>query len=327
MSLISITVNKSSQLLEFIAPIIGVAISAFIAWLVYRKQLVEKDIKENISKFFYVFYLISKNFEELSNIKYQISEPALAEIRESIKALSQAEKLFDWEIGIGACPANIVIPESSKHSYIQSELQKLSKKMTMTISTRYNFLFIDKQPFEKEASILAYYGDTDFQFICNRLNTSYHVIDDIQQKILMHNEENAEKPRTMYKEITIIWEKDKYKKQISDINNQLLYRETIFQAYDETVNRALIYSYNALNHLEVFFNKYKDKYKHSFKAIGIPYKTFGIKHESLIAEDDFWKMFSLLNKYEYSFFAIPLYTNLKRTFKDKLSDFIFYGKW
>ena len=70
MALINISVNQNSSLLGFLSPIIGVIISAFIAWLVYRKQLIEKDIKENISKYFYIFSLIDKNFEELSNIKY-----------------------------------------------------------------------------------------------------------------------------------------------------------------------------------------------------------------------------------------------------------------
>ena len=327
MALINISVNQNSSLLGFLSPIIGVIISAFIAWLVYRKQLIEKDIKENISKYFYIFSLIAKNFEELSNIKYQISQPALEELNKALGILDQVEKLLDWETGRGPCPISIIIDENNKSSYIKSELKRLSKLMSMSISTRFNFLFIDKQSFEKEASLLTYFGDTNFQFICNRLHTSYNVIDDIQNRIRMYYEENIEKPRSIYKNVKVVKEKENYKEQINITKNQLLYREAIFKSYDDTVNRALIYSYNALNHLETFFNKYQHKYKVAFKVIGIPYKNFSIEHETLIAPNDFWKIYSVLIEYEYPFFALPIYYNLKRTFLDKLSDLIFYGKW
>ena len=80
MTIFEISINHSKDFINFISPIIGIIISAFIAWCTYKKQVIEKEVKANIATFSYLLSLICKNFEELSNTKEQISAPALKEI-------------------------------------------------------------------------------------------------------------------------------------------------------------------------------------------------------------------------------------------------------
>ena len=68
MALFEIVINDNNNFINFISPIIGVIISAFIAWHTYKKQQTEKEVKHNIATFSYLLSLIFKNFEEYKNI-------------------------------------------------------------------------------------------------------------------------------------------------------------------------------------------------------------------------------------------------------------------
>lgn len=60
MTIFKIIVNHSNDIINFISPIIGIIISAFIAWSTYRKQVVEKEVKTNVATFSYLLSLIIK---------------------------------------------------------------------------------------------------------------------------------------------------------------------------------------------------------------------------------------------------------------------------
>ena len=87
-------------------------------------------------------------------------------------------------------------------------------------------------------------------------------------------------------------------------------------------------SYNAACHLEAFFYHYLKKYCVVANRLGTPFKTLQLKDETFFNNDIQFQLYlnSILPN-EYQIFSIPLYTNLKRNFWDKFSDFIFYLKW
>ena len=86
-------------------------------------------------------------------------------------------------------------------------------------------------------------------------------------------------------------------------------------------------SYNAALHLEGFFYHYLKKHCIVINRLGIPFKTFELKDETFFEQEKFQKYLENILPQEYQLFAIPLYAHLKRTFVDKISDFIFYCKW
>ena len=108
----------------------------------------------------------------------------------------------------------------------------------------------------------------------------------------------------------------------------MLYRRSLFESYDTTVTRSLIMSYNAACHLEAFFHHYLKKYCVVINNLGTPFKTLQLKDETFFDKNEtFQGYFNTIQPNEYQLFEIPLYKNLKRTFWDTLSDFIFYLKW
>lgn len=148
MSTFNIIINQSNDFYSFISPIIGVIISAAIAWIVYRKQSIEKEIKENIDKFSYLFYLITKNFEEIYSIKKQVTEPALKEIDNALDNLNNIEKLMDWYKGVKN--TLIIIPNDYRESYVNTELKKYSQNLSLHISTQSHIQYIDKNHLKKK---------------------------------------------------------------------------------------------------------------------------------------------------------------------------------
>ena len=44
MAIFEININNTNNFINFISPIIGVVLSAIIAWIVYNKQKIEKEI-------------------------------------------------------------------------------------------------------------------------------------------------------------------------------------------------------------------------------------------------------------------------------------------
>lgn len=125
MALFEISINNSNDVISFVSPIIGVVISAFIAWHTYRKQAVENEVKANIATFSYLLSLIFKNFEELINIKEQISTPALEEINKFLDTLDEIKKHIDWALGVGESP--ICVEVSDKTSYATKKLRNYRK--------------------------------------------------------------------------------------------------------------------------------------------------------------------------------------------------------
>ena len=328
MSTFNIIINQSNDFYSFISPIIGVIISAAIAWIVYRKQSIEKEIKENIDKFSYLFYLITKNFEEIYSIKKQVTEPALKEIDNALDNLNNIEKELNWYKGVKN--TLIIIPNDYRESYVNTELKKYSQNLSLHISTQSYIQYIDKKSFEKEATLLMHYGDLAFKSVCNKLDTNYNVIDEIQKKIYKNNDDIVGKYHSICincsLELNI--QNDEYKKQIEQLRRQLLYKKSLFEIYNKIANICCIYSYNAISHLDAFLFHYLNKYIVVFNKIGIPYKNIIISdEETSFDKEDFWNLFSVVKSYEYELFAMPLYNNLKRTLLDRISDFIFYLRW
>lgn len=325
MTLLEININSTNNFINFISPIIGVILSAIIAWCVYNKQKIEKEVKSNVITFSYLLSSIFKNFEELSNIKEQITVPALEEINNYIETIDEIEKYIDWAVGNAESPLKIQIVD--KMGYAQKKVQELSSKLVLSVATIQHFNYIDTTKFIKEASLLPYFGDLNFISICNRLDTQYNVLSDIKNTILQYNEENIKRPRSMYYNFKIISDDNNYKENLSDVRGQILYRKSLFDSYDKTVTRCLVISYNAALHLEGFFYHYLKKYCVVVNRLGIPFKTFELKDETFFEQEKFQNYLENILPQEYQLFAIPLYTHLKRTFLDKISDFIFYGKW
>lgn len=325
MAIFEIDINHSNSYISFISPIIGVIISAFIAWFTYKKQVIEKEVKANIATFSYLQSLICKNFEELNNIKEQITIPAMNEIDNFLSILDEIEKYIDWAVGNGEPPIKIEVPD--KVAYSKRKIAELSDKLLIQVSSQQHFIYIDTTSFKKEVVLLSYFGDLNFGIICNRLDTQYHIIKDIQETIKQYNEENICKPRVHNYAIKIISDDKNYKENLNNARNQMLYRRSLFEAYDITVTRCLITSYNASCHLEAFFYHYLKKYCVVANNLGVPFESLQLDDKTFFEDDDFHKYFDKMLPNEYQLFSVPLYNNLKRTFVDKISDFIFYFKW
>ena len=326
MALFEININSTNNLINFISPIIGVIISAFIAWHTYRKQSIEREVKNNIATFSYLFSLICKNFEELTNIKEQISEPSLQEIDNYLHTINEIEKYINWVLNNGTPPISIEVPD--KEGYAKQKVAELSQNLNILIATRQHFTYIDTTSFKKEAVLLSHFGDLIFGTICNRLDTQYNIILKIQETINQYNEENIGKPRTQVHEYKIICNDKNYKEDLNSQKNQMQYRRSLFESYDKTVTRCLIMSYNAACHLEAFFHHYLKKYCVVVNKIGTPFKTLQLEDSSFFDDEEKFKIYlCTLLPQEYQLFLTPLYKNLKRTFWDKISDFIFYLKW
>ena len=325
MTIFEISINHSKDFINFISPIIGIIISAFIAWCTYKKQVIEKEVKANIATFSYLLSLICKNFEELSNTKEQISAPALKEIDNFLSTLDEIEMYIDWAVGKGKYPIKINVPD--KVAYSKTKVAKLSEDLVISIASKQHFTYIDTTSFKKEVVLLSYLGDLNFGTICNRLDTQYHIIKDIQDTIKQYNEENISKPRVQNYETKIISDDKNYKENLNNARNQMQYRRSLFEAYDTTVTRCLITSYNAACHLEAFFYHYLKKYCVVANKLGIPFESLQLDDKTFFEDNNFQNYFNTILPNEYQLFSIPLYKNLKRSFVDKLSDFIFYFKW
>ena len=325
MTIFEISINHSKDFINFISPIIGIIISAFIAWCTYKKQVIEKEVKANIATFSYLLSLICKNFEELSNTKEQISAPALKEIDNFLSTLDEIEMYIDWAVGKGKSPIKINVPD--KVAYSKTKVAKLSEDLVISIASKQHFTYIDTTSFKKEVVLLSYLGDLNFGTICNRLDTQYHIIKDIQDTIKQYNEENISKPRVQNYETKIISDDKNYKENLNNARNQMQYRRSLFEAYDTTVTRCLITSYNAACHLEAFFYHYLKKYCVVANKLGIPFESLQLDDKTFFEDNNFQNYFNTILPNEYQLFSIPLYKNLKRSFVDKLSDFIFYFKW
>lgn len=325
MAIFEISINNSNNIINFISPIIGVIISAFIAWHTFKKQVIEKEVKANIATFSYLLSLICKNFEELSNIKQQISAPALKEIDNFISIIDEIEKYMDWALNNGESPIKIAVPD--KVSYAKRKTAELSRGLVLSIATQQYFTYIDTTSFKKEVVLLSHFGDLVFGTVCNRLDTQYNIISNIQQTIKKYNEENIRKPRAQFYDFQIISDDKNYKKNLNTIRNQMLYRRSLFVSYDTTVTRCLVMSYNAACHLEAFFYNYFKKYCVVVNKLGVPFKSLQLDDKTFFNDEQFQTYFNTILPQEYHLFSIPLYRNLKRNFWDKLSDFIFYLKW
>lgn len=327
MAIFEFNINHSNDFINFISPIIGVIISAFIAWCTYKKQMIEKEVKANIATFSYMFSLICKNFEELYNIKEQISAPALEEIGKFLETLNTIEKYMCWAIDGGKSPIQIQLPKEEIRPFAIKQVENLSQNLVLKIATRQHFIYMDTTNFKKEAVLLSQFGDLNFGTVSNRLDTEYNVISEIHETIKQYNEENIEKPRSVFNGAKIITSDENYKKDINNFRGQMLYRQSLFESYDTTVTRCLIMSYNAACHLEAFFYHYLRKHCVVTKKLGIPFKTLQLNDESFFPDEKFQLFLNTILPQEYPLFSIPLYRNLKRNFLDGLSDFIFYFKW
>jgi len=327
MAIFEFNINHSNDFINFISPIIGVIISAFIAWCTYKKQMIEKEVKANIATFSYMFSLICKNFEELYNIKEQISAPALEEIGKFLETLNTIENYMCWAIDGGKSPIQIQLPKEEIRPFAIKQVENLSQNLVLKIATRQHFIYMDTTNFKKEAVLLSQFGDLNFGTVSNRLDTEYNVISEIHETIKQYNEENIEKPRSVFNGAKIITSDENYKKDINNFRGQMLYRQSLFESYDTTVTRCLIMSYNAACHLEAFFYHYLKKHCVVTKKLGVPFKTLQLNDESFFPDEKFQLFLNTILPQEYPLFSIPLYRNLKRNFLDGLSDFIFYFKW
>ena len=325
MAIFEISINQSNDFINFLSSIIGVIISAFIAWCTYKKQITEKEVKANIATFSYLLSLICKNFEELINTKKQISAPVIKEIDKFLSTLDEIEKYIAWAVSDGGSPIKIEVPD--KVAYAKTKVAKLSEDLVISISSKQHFTYVDSTSFKKEVVLLSYFGDLSFGTICNRLDTQYHVIIDIQEAIKQYNEENICKPRAENYNIKIISNDKNYKENLNNARNQMKYRRSLFEAYDTTVTRCLITSYNAACHLEAFFYHYLKKYCVVANKLGVPFESLQLDDKTFFEDKEFQNYFKTILPNEYQLFSIPLYKNLKRSFVDKLSDFIFYFKW
>jgi len=326
MALFEISINQSNNFISFISPIIGIIISAFIAWHTYRQKYLENEINETFSNFTYMFSLFCKNFEELHNIKYQITKPALQEINNFLENLNEIERYLVWAIDNGPSPINIEIPSSNIETYAKNHVSELSKKMVLSISTKQLFTYIDNADITKEVTLLSKYGNLFFSPIYNRISTNIEIIKDIQETIKIYNEENINKPRSMYVDIKVINDDKTYRNDINKHRGQMLYRKSLFESYDKTVSRCLIFNYHAICHLEAFIQCYLKKYKIIQQALNIPYETIELNKSSLFNEDELKELQNSISEQEKQLFKIPEYKNLKKTFFDRFKEIIFYHK-
>lgn len=235
------------------------------------------------------------------------------------------EKYIDWATNNGESPIKIEVPDKVAYTKIKSA--ELSKKLVILIATQQYFNYIDTTNFQKEVVLLSHFGDFIFGAVCNRLDTQYHIISNIQETIKRYNEENITKPRTCFKEFSFISTDANYKEIFNEQKNQMLYRRSLFEAYDTIVTRCLMTSYNAACHLEAFFYHYLKKHCVVANKLGIPFKSLQLDDKTFFDDKEFEMYLNTMLPNEYILFSIPLYKHLRRNFWDKLSDFIFYLKW
>lgn len=311
MSLINTNI-VSSFFTNCISPIIGVVISAIIAWLTYKQQALENEVKETFLQFTYMFSLFSKNFEELYNVKFQITEPALKELENFLHCLDEVEEYLKWVVDNAPSPIAIKIPENNIRSYANKQIKKLSEKMILKVSTMQYYVNIDSRDITKEATLLSKYGNLYFISLYNRINNYCNMIKHIQEDIKLYNEENVEKPRSLYTDIKIKTDDMNYWQDINKQRGQVLYRSSLFKSYDKMVSRCLVLTYYAICHLDSFIQKYQEKYGVIQRALNIPYKSIKINKDSLLKENELNDLKKYISESELPLLEIPEYKNFKK---------------
>ena len=85
--------NPEKCLISFFTTLCSILITAFIGWIVYKKQQQIKYVQEDVTNFFYVFFLIIRNFEEIINMYTQYAQKAVLELELLEQKVGQYQKI------------------------------------------------------------------------------------------------------------------------------------------------------------------------------------------------------------------------------------------
>lgn len=297
--------NPEKCAIKFIFTLLSVLITALIGWLVYKKQQRIKYIQEDITDFFYIFYLIIKNFEEIINMYTQYSQPALLELDDAINALKEIKSIGDKYHNKKTISEILEISEDSKEQILNNELKKQLRYLDLKISSYRYYWYIDIKDFSKEALFLTKYGDSKFQAIAIILRSVYQLLNELNLSILSDINESRSKPTVTHNEISIGDIRDvHYEENIYKYIYRLEYKLSLFKTLNHELEKGIIYSKAAIEHLQCFYEAFYKKYKSQLKFIGVKYKEFGVANE-IIEDTKYHQLLKTRKDYEIQYWDIP----------------------
>lgn len=311
-------------LYQSLATIIGVTISALIAWIVYKQQEKIRIIQSDISNFFYIFFLVIRNFEEIINMWTNYTKVAIQEINNAIKAIENIKIVADKLHGKEKVSEMLELSPLSEQEILMKQLKNEETFLNLKVSTQKFYWHVEEKDFSKEALFLTKYGDAKFQAITTILNSVYILINKLLYSITNDIDESRTRPAKLYN-ILIIGDisDENYEETLMDYKYRLEYKLSLFTTLNEQVEKGIIYSRNALEHMQKFYKLYKNKYDLQLRFIGVKYKEFGLANE-IISKDKYEKLLNTRNEFEKQYWDIPDFKNLKPNWIEKLCLKIFF---
>lgn len=292
-------------IISFIFTLLSVIITASIGWFIYKKQQRIKYIQEDITNFFYIFYLIIKNFEEIINMYTQYSQPAILELNNTINALNEIKSIGDKYHNKVPVSNILDLSENAKEQVLQNDLKKQQKILTLKVSSYKYYWHIDSKDFSKEALFLTKYGDSKFQAITIILYSVYHLLNELNASILNDINESINKPATSHNDIVIGDIRDiNYEENIYKYISRIGYKLSLFNTLNHELEKGIIYSKIATEHLQNFYNAFYKKYKSQLKFIGVKYKEFRVDNE-IIDDTKYRELLKARKSFEIQYWDIP----------------------
>ena len=130
--------------------------------------------------------------------------------------------------------------------------------------------------------------------------------------ILSDIESSREKPHTYCNEIILCdVRNDNYTEQLYKYKSRLEYKLSLFTTLKQELEKGIIYSKNALEHLECFYREYRAKYEKQLKFIGVIYKDFGLANE-IIDKSKYNELLKNRKSFEVQYWDIPNYKKIFR---------------
>lgn len=297
--------NPEKCLISFLLTLLSVLITATVGWIVYKKQQKIKYVQEDITNFFYIFYLIIKNFEEIINMYTQYSQPALFELKKVIDALNEIKSIGDKYHNKVPVSNILNLSQDTKEQFLQNELKKQQTFLSLKVSSYRYYWHIDSKDFSKEALFLTKYGDTKFQAITIILYSVYHLLNELNVSILNDINESRTKPATSHNEIIIGDIRNiNYEENIYKYLSRIEYKLSLFETLNKELEKGIIYSRIAIEHLQTFYNAFYKKYKSQLKFIGVKYREFRIDNE-IIEDAKYKELLKTRKKFEIQYWDIP----------------------
>ena len=297
--------NPEKCLISFLFTLFSILITASIGWIVYKKQQKIKYVQEDITNFFYIFYLITKNFEEIMNMYTQYAQPALLELNNIKNALNEIKSIGDKYHDKVPVSNILDLSQDAKEQVLQNELKKQQTYLNLKVSSYRYYWHIDSKDFSKEALFLTKYGDAQFQAITIILYSVYYLLNELNVSILNDINESRTKPATSHNEIVIGDIRDiNYEENIYKYLSRIEYKLSLFKTLNKELEKGIIYSKIAIEHLQTFYNAFYKKYKSQLKFIGVKYREFRVDNE-IIEDTKYKELLKARKSFEIQYWDIP----------------------